>query len=122
MVQNLSFGRPGASSLAPWGTMGRSRGTWEDTEDTLGVQTLIFTDFEQISGPHFGISFSGTLGQNSCLFSCLFPGLFFFRFRGQNLLKRGCKNQLFTEVGILPIVGSILEAWGIILAFLGDHC
>ena len=30
-AQNLSFGRPAASTFAPWGTMGRSRGTWEHT-------------------------------------------------------------------------------------------
>ena len=36
--QNLSFGMPGASTLAPWGTMGRSRGTWGLKKGDLGVQ------------------------------------------------------------------------------------
>ena len=36
--QNQSFGMPGASTLAPWGTMGRSRGTWGLKKGDLGVQ------------------------------------------------------------------------------------
>ena len=43
-AQNLSFGRPGASTLAPWGTMGRSRGTWEYTTGHLGVQAWNLID------------------------------------------------------------------------------
>ena len=53
-TQNLSFGRRGASTLAPWGTMGRSRDTWEHKKGDLGVQAWIFIDFGTISGPHFG--------------------------------------------------------------------
>ena len=63
-VQNQSFGMPGASTLAPWGTMGRSRGTWGLKKGDLGVQAWIFIDFELISGPHFE-RFSGTLDPNS---------------------------------------------------------
>ena len=54
--------QPGASTLAHWGTMWRSRSAWEDTKGHLEVQTSIFTDLGLISGPHFGI-FSGTLGE-----------------------------------------------------------
>ena len=59
--QNLSFGRPGACTLAPWGTMARSRGAWEHKNKDLGVQAWIFIDFGWISGPHFE-SLSGYLG------------------------------------------------------------
>ena len=78
-AQNQSFGMLCASTLAPWGTMGRSRGTWGLKKGDLGVQAWIFIDFCLISGPHFE-SFSGPLDQNWCLFSCLFPGHFFKRF------------------------------------------
>ena len=74
-VQNQSFGMLGASTLAPWGTMGRSRGTWGLRKRDFGVQAWIFIDFGSISGPHFG-SFLGTLDKIKCLCSCLFPGLF----------------------------------------------
>ena len=57
-AQDLSFGRPGASTLAPWGTMGRSRGTWEHKKGHFGVHAWIFIDFGWILGPHFE-SFSG---------------------------------------------------------------
>ena len=69
-AQNLSFGRPGASTLAPWGTMGRSRDTWEHKKGDIGVQAWIFIDFGS-SG-----SFLGILDKIRCLCSCLFPGNF----------------------------------------------
>ena len=53
-AQNLSFGRPGASSLAPWGTMGRSRGTWEDTKGHLGVQTWMTESTPRVIGVAVG--------------------------------------------------------------------
>jgi hypothetical protein len=59
-AQNQSFGMPGASTLAPWGTMGRSRGTWGPKKGDDGVQACVFIDFGLISGPHFD-SFSGPL-------------------------------------------------------------
>ena len=40
-AQNLSFGRPGAPTLAPWGTIGRSRNSWEHKKRDLGVQAWI---------------------------------------------------------------------------------
>ena len=70
-AQNQSFGMPGASTLASWGAMGRSRGTWGLKKGDLGVQAWIF-----ISGPYFD-SFSGPLDQNWCFVSCLFSGHFF---------------------------------------------
>ena len=75
-AQNLSFGMPGASTLAPWGTMGRSRGTWEHKKGDLGVQAWIFIDFEWISGPHFA-SFSGTLGNIRGFFHVCFQVISF---------------------------------------------
>ena len=42
------------------GALGRSRSTWEHKKGDLGVQALIFIDFELISGAHFE-SFSGPL-------------------------------------------------------------
>jgi hypothetical protein len=59
-AQNLAFGMPGASTLAPWKTMGRSRDTWEHKKGDVGVQAWIFIDFGQISESHFE-SFSSTL-------------------------------------------------------------
>ena len=55
-VKKLTFGRP----VAPWETMGRSRGTWEHKKGDLGVQAWVFIDFGLISGAHFD-SFSGPL-------------------------------------------------------------
>jgi hypothetical protein len=46
----LVIGRPGASTLAPWETMGRSRSTWEHLKGHLGVQAWIFIDLEWILG------------------------------------------------------------------------
>ena len=78
-TQNLSFGRPGASTLALLQTMGRSRGTWEHKKGDLGIQALIFIDFGMISGPHFD-SFSGTLDQNMCLCHACFQVTFLNHF------------------------------------------
>ena len=75
-TQNLPFGRPGASTLAPWGIMERSRGTWGLKKGNLGAQAWLFIDFGLISGPHFE-SFSDSLDENMCFFQCLFPGHFF---------------------------------------------
>ena len=64
------------STLAPWGTMGRSRGHLGAQERRPCDPGLHFIDFGWISGPHFD-SFSDTVGTNRRLFSCLFPGSFF---------------------------------------------
>ena len=61
-AEKLSFGMPGASILAPLGTMGRSRGTWEHKKGDLGVQAWVFIDFMSISGACFE-SFLGTLDE-----------------------------------------------------------
>ena len=60
VAQNHSFGMPGASTLAPWGTMGRSRGTWGLKKGDLGVQAWILTVLGLVSGTYFE-SFSGPL-------------------------------------------------------------
>ena len=44
-TQNMSFGKPSASNLASWATMGRSRGTWDYTKGGRGVQVCIFIAF-----------------------------------------------------------------------------
>ena len=48
------------STLATWGTRGRSRGTWEQKKGDLGIQAWVFIDLGLISGVHFE-SFSGPL-------------------------------------------------------------
>ena len=48
-TQNLAFGMPGDSTLAPWKTMGRSRDTWEHKKADVGVQAWIFIDFGRIA-------------------------------------------------------------------------
>ena len=53
LAQNVSFGMPGASTSAPWGTIERSRGTSEHKTGDLGVQVWISVDLWGISGPHF---------------------------------------------------------------------
>ena len=73
---NLSFGRPGASTFAPWATMGRSRGPWEHKKGDLGVQAWIFIDFGLTLGSHFE-SFSGLLDQNRCFCFMLVSRLLF---------------------------------------------
>ena len=54
-VRNLSFGRPGASTLAPWGAFLQLGDTLEDNgsnrKDTWGVRNHIFHDSEMISEP-----------------------------------------------------------------------
>ena len=63
-TQNLSFGRPGASILAPWihfGTLGHHGGPWEQQEGHVGVWNRIFIDFGTIWGAHFD-SFLSTEG------------------------------------------------------------
>ena len=109
------------STLAPWGTTGRSRGTWEQKKGDLGIQAWILIDFGWISGSHFE-SFSVTLNQNRCFFSCLFPGHFSKRFWGLNLdvwvpktsiwCEMGCKNQVFIEVGILLMLKLNFDVFG----------
>ena len=47
--QNVPFAMPVASPLAPWGTIERSRGTWEHKKGDLGMDG---SDFVWISGPH----------------------------------------------------------------------
>ena len=42
---SLSFGKPDASTLAPWGTMGAIQGDLGIHEGHLGVQAWIFIDF-----------------------------------------------------------------------------
>ena len=47
--QKLLFGRPGASILAPWGTVlvpcGHPGEPWEQQEGLVGVRSQIFSDF-----------------------------------------------------------------------------
>ena len=65
----MSFGMPVASTLAPWGTIVRSRGTWEHEKGNLGVQAWIFVDFGSTSGLYFE-SF-GLPWSNICAFFML---------------------------------------------------
>jgi len=63
------------STLAPWGTRGRSRGTWEQKKGYLGIQAWIFIDFGWISGPLFE-SFLGNLDQTECFCNACFQVTF----------------------------------------------
>ena len=56
-AQHVLFGMPVASTFSPWGTIERSRGTWEHKTGGHGVQASISIDF--------------------VFFTCLFPGLVF---------------------------------------------
>ena len=64
-AQKMSFGRPGASILAPWGTIlapwGHLGGPWEQQDGHGGVQNQICIDFGSILGPYFERDF-GTEG------------------------------------------------------------
>ena len=44
-AQNIPFGMPVASTLAPWGTIERSRGTSKHKKGDLEVQAWISVDF-----------------------------------------------------------------------------
>ena len=83
-VQNLSFGRPGASILYAGGHF-VSLGTPERTmEGHMGVQNPIFSDFGRfwlILGARFE-SFLVSDGLNSLFFLSLFPGNCLHRFLG----------------------------------------
>jgi hypothetical protein len=50
-AQTCHFASLVPPTLASWGTMGRSRGTWEHEKGDLGVQAWIFIDFGWISEP-----------------------------------------------------------------------
>ena len=96
--QHQSFGMPGASTLAPWGSMGRSRGTWGLKKGDFGVQARIFIDFGLISGSHFE-SFSGPLDQNQC-FLMLVSRLFFQKILGSESGRLGLHKQAFGVRGV----------------------
>ena len=49
-IMYVSVGMLDAPTLAPWGTIGRSRGTWQHKKGYVGVQAWISVDFERISG------------------------------------------------------------------------
>ena len=53
-AQNLSFGMPGASTLAPWGTMERSRGTWGFKKGDLGAQAWMTESTPRVIGVAVG--------------------------------------------------------------------
>ena len=71
-AQNVSFGMLVASSLTPWGTTERFRGTGEHKKEDLAVRVWISVDVGWISGPPFENSF-GELWNNKCVFchACL---------------------------------------------------
>ena len=74
-ARNMSFGMPVASALAPWGTIERSRGTWEHKKGDLGVQVWIAFDLWWISGLHFE-GFWRTLAQHVFCHACFQVTLF----------------------------------------------
>ena len=53
-AQNQSFGMPAASTLAPCGTMGRSRGTWGLKKGDVGVQAWMTESTPRVIGVAVG--------------------------------------------------------------------
>ena len=51
--QIILFGRPVASILARWGTIGRSRDAWDHKEGDLRIQARISIDLGLASRPYF---------------------------------------------------------------------
>ena len=100
--------------------MGRSRATWEHKKGDLGIQAWIFMGFGRVSVHYFG-SFSRTLDKNTCLCYACFQVTFLNDFgvwiwtsgdsKPSIWCEMGCKNQLFTEVGILMILGSFFDVF-----------
>ena len=92
------------------GTIEPCRGTWEHTEGDVGVPGLDFYRF----GRHFGVPmwmFWPTLEQQSCFFGMrVCRSRFCLSAAPEPSIWRGsyCKNQLFTYVGIMSILVSIL--------------
>ena len=72
-ARKVSFGMPVASTLAPWVTLERSRGTWEHETRYLGVQAWMPIDFGWTLGPYSETCWV-TLEQHLCFFVWLFPG------------------------------------------------
>ena len=64
--------------------LGGPWGTWEHENRHFGVQTSIFLGFEWCGGPYFGY-----------VFSCLFPGFFFWRCLVKNLDVWGGKENIW---------------------------
>ena len=92
-AQNVSCGMPVAPTLAPWGTIERSRDTWEHKKGDLGVQAWISVDLRWSSGPHFE-SFWLTLEQHVSFYACLLVfGLRFERLSGLNLDVWGSRSK-----------------------------
>ena len=95
----------------------------------FGDKGQFFVDFEWIWGAclgslwkHWGPLFCDKRVRTlriEVFFGCLFKVTFFDDFRSDSRVpgtlktsiwrERGCKNQFFTEVGILMILGSVLE-------------
>ena len=69
-AQNVSSGMLVASTLAPWGTIERSRGTWEHKKGDLGIKAWISVDSGWTSGPHFDC-FWQLLEQQMCFLFCV---------------------------------------------------
>ena len=111
MHPNLSFGAPGASTLASWGRWddpgARRLVTGEHKKGHFGLQALVFIDWGLIRGLH-AESVSGTLDQQMLVSRFVFQ-----RVCGLNLdvwgsksvvwYQKFCENQLFAEIGILLI-------------------
>ena len=83
-AQNVVFGMLGSTTLAPWGTIERSRGTEEHKKGDVGIQAWISIEFGWISGPH--VESRWPLFNKMCIFchACL-QVTFFNDFGGLHL-------------------------------------
>ena len=81
--QNVSFGMPVASTLAPWGIIERCRGTWEHKNRDWGPG-LDFCIWDGFRDP-FQKFLAMFWEQSRFLFSSFFPGHIFKGIRGPNL-------------------------------------
>ena len=78
---NMSFGMLAASTLPPWGTIERSRGTSDHKSRDLGVQAWISADFGWIARSHFQRVLT-TFGTDKVFLLCVCTGHVFEWFRG----------------------------------------
>ena len=120
----VSFGMLGASTLASWGTLGRS---WDDPgtlgstrEDTVRSRLGFYLFFADLGYP-FRKIFEYIWTENM-IFSYLFPGCFFWWFLGLNLgvwdwktkhlAREVLQKSTFAEIQFLMIPRSFFHDFG----------
>ena len=101
----VSFGMLGASTLASWGTLGRS---WDDPgtlgstrKDTVRSRLGFYRFLNDLGDPFREIF--GYIWTENMIFSYLFPGLLFLMILGSESGCLGLENQAFGKGGIAKI-------------------